>query len=117
MSEEKTPAPEEKHTSLKDEVISVLRTVFDPEIPVNIYDLGLIYEVNTDANSEVDIVMTFTSPACPTAGTILNEINYRVGAIERVKDVRIKVTWDPSWEKSMASERAKIELSQIFGDF
>jgi FeS assembly SUF system protein len=117
MSEEQTPTTEEKHSSLKDEVISVLRTVFDPEIPVNIYDLGLIYEVNTDENNEVDIVMTFTSPACPTAGTILNEINYRVSAIKGVKDVRIKVTWDPPWDKAMASERAKIELSQIFGDF
>jgi FeS assembly SUF system protein len=102
---------------IREEVINVLRTVYDPEIPVNIYDLGLIYEVKVDENNDVDVTMTFTSPACPTAGQILNEVNYRSSAVEGVNDVRIKVTWDPPWDKSMVSERARAELSQLFGEF
>ena len=113
MAEETTTEREE----LKEAVINILRTVYDPEIPVNIYDLGLIYEVNIVEDDDVEITMTFTSPACPTAGQILNEVNFRAGQVEGVNDVRVKVTWDPPWQKDMASERAKIELSQIFGEF
>ena len=102
---------------IKEAIIKQVRSVYDPEIPVNIYDLGLIYNIEVDEKGEVDILMTFTSPACPVAGSILNEINYRTEGIDGVTDVRIKVTWDPPWDKSMASERARIELSQVFGDF
>ena len=113
MAEELTAERKE----LQEAVINMLRTVYDPEIPVNIYDLGLIYEVNITEENDAEIMMTFTSPACPTAGQILNEVNFRAGQVEGVEDVRVKVTWDPPWNKEMASERAKIELSQIFGDF
>jgi FeS assembly SUF system protein len=102
---------------IQEAVITQLKGIFDPEIPVNIYDLGLIYDVKVDDAGDCQITMTFTSPACPTAGSILNEVNYRAGMIEGVEDVQVTVTWDPPWEKSMASERAKIELSQIFGEF
>ena len=113
MAEELTAERKE----LQEAVINILRTVYDPEIPVNVYDLGLIYEVNITEENDAEIMMTFTSPACPTAGQILNEVNFRAGQVEGVEDVRVKVTWDPPWNKEMASERAKIELSQIFGDF
>ena len=113
MAEELTAERKE----LQEAVINMLRTVYDPEIPVNVYDLGLIYEVNITEENDAEIMMTFTSPACPTAGQILNEVNFRAGQVEGVEDVRVKVTWDPPWNKEMASERAKIELSQIFGDF
>lgn len=111
---ERKPIDSEK---IREEVIGVLSQVYDPEIPVNIYDLGLIYQVEVDDRGEVDILMTFTSPACPTAGSILNEVNYRAGGVEGVEDVRVRVTWDPAWTKEMCSERARIELSQIFGEF
>lgn len=112
-----TAIKEKEKDSLLEDVISSLRTVYDPEIPVNIYDLGLIYSVNLDEKNDVEILMTFTSPACPTAGSILNEVNFKAGNVEGVNDVRVKVTWDPPWSKEMASERAKIELNQIFGEF
>ena len=102
---------------LTDEIQKELRMVYDPEIPVNILDLGLIYKVAVDEENVVDVTMTFTSPACPIAGQILNEVNERITSIEDVADVRIDVTWNPPWDKSMASERAQVELSQIFGDF
>jgi FeS assembly SUF system protein len=111
---EKQPINSEK---IREEVIRELTQVYDPEIPVNIYDLGLIYNVEVDEKGEVDILMTFTSPACPTAGSILNEVNYRASGVEGVEDVRVRVTWDPPWTKELCSERARIELSQIFGEF
>lgn len=115
--EKKVEAAAGEKDGLLEEVIKTMRTVYDPEIPVNIYDLGLIYSVNLDENNDVEILMTFTSPACPTAGSILNEVNFKAGTVEGVNDVRVKVTWDPPWSREMASERAKIELSQIFGEF
>lgn len=108
---------EVKPEQIKEEVIKELRQIYDPEIPVNIYDLGLIYSVEVSENGECSVTMTFTSPACPIAGAILNEVNYRVDNVEGVTDVMVKVTWDPPWSKEMASESAQIELSQIFGEF
>lgn len=92
-------------------VTEVLRTVFDPEIPVNIYDLGLIYEVNADADDRVNIRMTLTSPACPVAGTLPPEIEERVRAIDGVKEVKVEVVWDPPWTPEMMSEAAKLQLN------
>ena len=110
-------ANNESAEQIREEIIKQLRQIYDPEIPVNIYDLGLIYEVEVNNEGGVEVLMTFTSPACPTAGSILNEVNYRTEMVEGVTDVHVKVTWDPPWENEMASERAKIELSQIFGEF
>lgn len=113
MSDNEKMTPEE----MTEAVVTQMKGIFDPEIPVNIYDLGLIYNVDVNDKGECNITMTFTSPACPTAGSILNEVNYRAGMIEGVEDVQVTVTWDPPWDKTMASERAKIELAQIFGEF
>ena len=96
--------------TLKDEVIEVLRNVYDPEIPVNIYELGLIYEVNVDDDANVHVLMTLTSPMCPVAESLPPEVEERVARVEGVASARAEVTWDPPWEPDMMSEAAKLEL-------
>ena len=101
-----------KHISLKEKVIEVLKTVYDPEIPVNIYELGLIYEVTTNDNN-VNILMTFTTPNCPVVESMPSEIRERVLSIEAVNDVEIEITFEPPWDQEMLSEEAKLELGLI----
>jgi len=96
--------------AMKEKVIGVLKEIFDPEIPVNIYELGLIYEINILPINNVQIVMTLTSPACPAAQTIPVEVDQKVRTIEGVNDVHVAVTWNPPWDKSMMSEAAALEL-------
>jgi FeS assembly SUF system protein len=96
--------------ALKEKVITVLKEIFDPEIPVNIYELGLIYEINILPINNVQIVMTLTSPACPAAQTIPVEVDQKVRTIEGVNDVHVAITWNPPWDKSMMSEAAALEL-------
>ena len=98
---------------LRDKIEAALRTVHDPEIPVNIYELGLIYEVDILPVNNVQIVMTLTSPACPAAQSIPIEVDQKVRAIEGVNDVYVSVTWTPSWNKSMMSEAAQLELGYM----
>lgn len=98
---------------LKAKVIEKLQTIFDPEIPVNIYELGLIYEVNVLPINNVQIVMTLTSPACPAAQTIPVEVDQKIREIEGVNDVHVAVTWTPTWDKSMMSEAAQLELGML----
>jgi len=97
-------------TEIKNAVIEVLKTIFDPEIPVNIYDLGLIYEVNVFPNSAVEIVMTLTSPSCPAAGSLPGEVEQKAKAVSRVKDVVLELVFEPPWNQEMMSEEAKLEL-------
>ncbi len=94
-------APNE--TEIKSAIIDVLKTIFDPEIPVNIYDLGLIYEVNVFPDSAVEIVMTLTSPSCPAAGTLPGEVEQKAKAVSGVKDVIIELVFEPSWNQEMMS--------------
>lgn len=101
---------DEQAEILKQKVIEVLQTIFDPEIPVNIYELGLIYEVNVLPINNVQIVMTLTSPACPAAQSLPIEVDQKVREIEGVNDVHVAVTWTPPWDKSMMSEAAALEL-------
>ena len=91
-------------------VIEALSNIFDPEIPVNIYELGLIYDVKISEDCDVEILMTFTAPNCPVAESLPVEIKKRVEEIKAVNDVNIEITWDPPWDKSMMSEEAKLEL-------
>ena len=98
---------------LKQKVIECLQTIFDPEIPVNIYELGLIYEINVLPINNVQIVMTLTSPACPAAQTIPVEVDQKVRQIEGVNDVHVAITWNPAWDKSMMSEAAQLELGML----
>ncbi len=96
--------------ALEAEIIKVLKTCYDPEIPVDIYELGLIYEINIDEENNVHIKMTLTSPACPIAGSLLSEVEGKVRSIPGVKDVKIELVWDPPWDMSRMSEIAKMEL-------
>jgi FeS assembly SUF system protein len=98
---------------LKEKVVACLQTIFDPEIPVNIYELGLIYEINVLPINNVQIVMTLTSPACPAAQTIPVEVDQKVRTIEGVNDVHVAITWNPPWDKSMMSEAAQLELGML----
>ena len=98
---------------LKQKVFDCLKTIFDPEIPVNIYELGLIYEVDILPINNVQIVMTLTSPACPAAQTLPVEVDQKVRLIEGVNDVYVTVTWTPTWNKSMMSEAAQLELGML----
>lgn len=96
--------------NLRDQIVSALKTVYDPEIPVDIYELGLIYEINIYPINNVFILMTLTSPACPAAETIPNEVEAKVKEIEGINDVKVEVTFDPPYTQDMMSEAAKLEL-------
>ena len=92
------------------EIIEQLRTIYDPEIPVDIYALGLIYEVTVDENKNVRIVMTLTAPACPAAEIIPAEVKEKAQSVEGVGEVEVELTFDPPWDKEMMSEEAQLEL-------
>tara|TARA_B100000700_G_scaffold78529_1_gene88164 strand:- start:923 stop:1222 length:300 start_codon:yes stop_codon:yes gene_type:complete len=96
---------------LKEKVIAEIKKIYDPEIPVNIYELGLIYNINIDDKNNVKIDMTLTTPNCPVAESLPNEVKKSVKEIEEVKDVDLKLVWEPPWDKSMMSESAKLELN------
>lgn len=92
------------------QIVRVLRNIYDPEIPVNIYDLGLIYEVNVQDDGQVVIVMTLTSPGCPMIDELIEEIHVKIKEIEEVKEVEVKLTFNPPWTKDMMTDEAKLEL-------
>lgn len=98
---------------IRDKVIETIKTIYDPEIPVNIFDLGLIYRVDILPIGNVQITMTLTAPSCPAAQTLPVEVDQKVRAIEGVNDVHVNVTWNPPWEKSMMSEEALLELGWL----
>jgi len=99
--------------ALKEKVIEKLKSIFDPEIPVNIYELGLIYEVDILPMNNVQIVMTLTAPSCPAAQSLPIEVDQKVREIEGINDVHVSVTWNPAWNKSMMSEVAQLELGWL----
>ena len=99
--------------ALKQKAIEQLHTIYDPEIPVNIYELGLIYEVNVLPINNLQVVMTLTSPSCPAAQTIPVEVDQKLRGIEGVNDVHVALTWTPPWNKSMMSEAAQLELGML----
>ena len=98
---------------IEGEVLQALRTCFDPEIPVNIYELGLIYNVNVEEGGAVTITMTLTSPHCPAAQSMPAEIEEKVKAIPGVSDLKIDLVWDPPWEPSKMSEAARLQLGMM----
>jgi FeS assembly SUF system protein len=98
---------------LETEIVNVLRNIYDPEIPVNIFDLGLIYEINVDDNDNVDLKMTMTAPNCPMADELLAEITEKVKAIPGVKEFKLILTFDPPWTKEMMTEEAMLELGLL----
>lgn len=96
--------------TIEEKIVKMLRTVYDPEIPVNVYDLGLIYNVNVDEEKNVTIDMTLTAPNCPAADFIIEDVRMKVESIDEVKNVDIKLVFEPQWDKDMMSEEAKLEL-------
>ncbi len=101
---------QEEKTSIEEKIVDVLKTVYDPEIPVNIYDLGLIYKIDVKDDATVDIDMTFTAPTCPAADFILEDVRQKVDALEGVKSATVNLVFEPAWDQSMLSEEARLEL-------
>lgn len=95
---------------LETEIATVLRGIYDPEIPVNIFDLGLIYEINVDESRNVEIVMTMTAPNCPMADELVQEVNDKIKAIPAVNELKVNLTFEPPWTKEMMTEEAMLEL-------
>lgn len=108
MSENTQPA--KTFAEIRTNVIDVLKTCYDPEIPVDIYELGLVYEVNVDPANNVKVLMTLTSPTCPVAETLPPEVEQKIKGIEGIGDVKVELTWEPPWSQELMSEAAKLEL-------
>ncbi|MFQ6112826.1 MAG: DUF59 domain-containing protein [bacterium] len=100
-------------SEMRGRIIEVLKTCYDPEIPVNIYELGLIYEVNLDESNNAHVKMTLTSPACPVAGVLPGEVEDKIRALPEINDVRVELVWDPPWNPDMMSDAAKYELGMM----
>jgi len=100
-------------TELGEKIVKVLKTIYDPEIPVDIYELGLIYDVFVNEEQDVKILMTLTSPNCPVAETLPVEVEEKVKSIDAVKDAEVEITFDPPWTQDLMSEEAKLELGLL----
>lgn len=96
--------------NLEDKIVKMIKTVYDPEIPVNVYDLGLIYGVDVDEDNNVMVTMTLTAPNCPAADFILEDVRFKVESIPEVNNVIVNLTFEPAWNRDMLSEEAKLEL-------
>lgn len=95
----------------EEKIIQALKTCYDPEIPVDIFELGLIYEIKIDNEANINIKMTLTSPACPVAGSLPGEVELKIKSIPEVKSVKIELVWNPPWDRDMMSDVAKVELN------
>ena len=100
----------EEKTKIEERIVDVLKTVYDPEIPVNIYDLGLIYKVDVKDSDDVELDMTFTAPSCPAADFILEDVRQKVDSLEGVKSATVNLVFEPTWDQSMMTEEARVEL-------
>ena len=106
---------QEEKTQIEEKIVDVLKTVYDPEIPVNIYDLGMIYKIDVQDDYSVELEMTFTAPNCPAADYILEDVRTKVDSLESVKSTNVNLVFEPAWDQSMMSEEARVELSGIAG--
>lgn len=102
-----------RERELEEQVIDQLRSCYDPEIPVNIYELGLIYDIDVTADGKVDVRMTLTSPMCPVAGSLPPDVESRIRSIPGVTDAKVEVTWEPPWGPEMMTEAARLQLNMI----
>ena len=98
---------------LESQIVQVIKTIYDPEIPVDIYALGMIYEISVDENAKAKIVMTLTTPNCPVAESMPNEVREKVAAIPGIKEVDLELTFEPPWTQDMMSDEAKLELGML----
>lgn len=103
----------EDKKELKSDIVTALQTVYDPEIPVSIFELGLIYNIDIKKNQDVDILMTLTTPHCPEAQVIPERVADAVSALEEVGEVKVEITWEPEWNPDMMSEAARLELGMV----
>jgi len=101
---------QEERTKIEERIVDVLKTVYDPEIPVNIYDLGLIYKIDLKDNGDVDIDMTFTAPSCPAADFIVEDVRQKVDTLEGIGTATVNLVFEPTWDQSMMTEEARVEL-------
>ena len=101
---------QEEKTKIEEKIVDVLKTVYDPEIPVNIWDLGMIYKIDVKDDATVDLDMTFTAPSCPAADFILEDVRSKVDSVEGVKSANVNLVFEPAWDQSMMSEEASVEL-------
>ena len=104
---------EDEHKELRQRIVEALKTCYDPEIPVDIYELGLIYDVSINPGGNVAVKMTLTSPACPVAGSLPPDVERKIAQVEGVRDVRVDLVWEPPWDKDMMTEAAKVQLNLI----
>jgi FeS assembly SUF system protein len=111
--EEPAPLTDSQVAALQVEMIAALRTCYDPEIPVNIYDLGLIYEAKVDTAGHALVKMTLTAPGCPAAGWLAGEVEEKINALPGIKSAKVDVVWDPPWSMEMMSEAAKLRLGLL----
>lgn len=105
--------PEANASDLEDGIVEALKTVFDPEIPVNIYELGLIYDLELQPEGQVHIKMTLTSPGCPVAGSLPGEVQTKVESVPGVSAAEVELVWDPAWNPSMMTEAARLQLGMF----
>src|SRR5690348_9172551 len=110
MTDVERPTPDEGNPALRDQVLEALKTVRDPEIPINLVDLGLIYELTVKKGGVVYVEMTLTTPACPVAQSMPGEVEAAIRGVPEVTDVRVKLVWTPPWDRDRMSEEAKLEL-------
>lgn len=103
----------EEKLTIEGRIVEMLRTVFDPEIPVNVYDLGLIYKIDVEDSGEVSIDMTLTAPNCPAADFIMEDVRQRIESVEGVTSTQVNLVFEPEWDKDMMSEEAKLELGYL----
>ena len=101
---------QEEKTELEERIVDVLKTVYDPEIPVNIYDLGMIYKIDVQEDGSVDLDMTFTAPNCPAADFILEDVRTKVESVNGIQTANVNLVFEPEWDKDMMTEEAKVEL-------
>ena len=101
---------QEEKTKIEERIVDVLKTVYDPEIPVNIWDLGMIYKIDVKDDGNVDLDMTFTAPSCPAADFILEDVRTKVDSVEGVKSTNVNLVFEPAWDQRMMSEEARVEL-------
>ena len=101
---------QQEKSQIEERIVDVLKTVYDPEIPVNIYDLGLIYKIDLSDDGTLDLDMTFTAPSCPAADFIIEDVRTKVEAVNGVKGANVNMVFEPEWDKSMMTEEARVEL-------
>lgn len=113
METQNLPSDPDVQPDLEAQIVEVIKTIFDPEIPVNIYEMGLIYNIAIGDSGHVDVIMTLTSPACPVAGTLPVDVQHKVEGVPGVDSCEVEIVWDPVWNPSMMSEAARLELGML----